>query len=114
VARARICWEDGGVISIDEVLETLRDTFGDRFPISDDTYKVIRIVNELWDDPHIDQIDNGGIEFCWNKRGSFSEPDNATQPTFKSVQQSSLSGSANSIGSYSSSSSSTPGSTASS
>ena len=37
--------------------------------MSPDVDMVLRLIWALWDDPHIDQVDDGSIEFAWNEEG---------------------------------------------
>lgn len=53
------------VVSIDELLDELSD----RLPLSEDTCTLLNLIVQLWDNPRIDQIPNGGIEFAWNENG---------------------------------------------
>lgn len=54
---------DGCVVGIGEVLDHLDDRFGKEAGLSSD------VCTDLWDDPHIDQVAEGYIEFCWNEAG---------------------------------------------
>jgi hypothetical protein len=63
-AREVIRSEGGCVVSIWQLLDELSDLFGNRFVVSPDTYKVLDLIETLWDDPHIDQVPGGGIEFA--------------------------------------------------
>lgn len=72
VAAARELIRDEGdacVIDLYDLLDELGDKFGDRFPVSPDTNKVLQLILTLWDDPHIDNPGIGGIEFAWNEKG---------------------------------------------
>lgn len=61
---------DGCVVSIGDLLDELSDKFGDRFPVSPDTYNVLNLIGTLWADPHVDQVPHTGwIEFAWNEKG---------------------------------------------
>jgi len=63
---------DACVVSIYRLLHELSDKFGDRFPVSPDTYKVLDLIETLWADSHVDQVpDTGSIEFAWNEKGWF-------------------------------------------
>jgi hypothetical protein len=60
---------DACVVSIYQLLDGLSDMFGDRFPVSPDTYKVLDLIGTLWADPHVDQVPHGWIEFAWREKG---------------------------------------------
>jgi hypothetical protein len=48
--------------------------FGDRLPVSPDTYEVVELIETLWADPHIDQVPSAGsIELVWNAKGGGNE-----------------------------------------
>jgi hypothetical protein len=71
---------DGCVISIWQLLDELSDKFGDRFPLSPDTYVVLDLMQTLWTDPHVDQVpfrDAESIEFAWNEKGYYPDLDPA-------------------------------------
>jgi hypothetical protein len=75
-ARELIRNEEGGcVVHIHELIEGLRSELGERFGVLSDAYRMIALVERLWEDPHIDHPDNGFIEFVWNEKGwSRNEP----------------------------------------
>jgi hypothetical protein len=61
---------DACVVSIYRLLDELSDMFGDRFPVSPDTYKALDLIQTLWADPHVDQVPyTESIEFAWNEKG---------------------------------------------
>ena len=61
---------DRCLVHICQLLDELSSMFGDRFRVSPETYKVLNLIEMLWEDPHIDQVpDTGAIEFAWNERG---------------------------------------------
>jgi hypothetical protein len=61
---------DGCIVSIDQLLDELSGKFGDRFPVSPDTYEVLDLIETLWADPHVDQVSHSGlIEFAWSEKG---------------------------------------------
>ncbi len=60
---------DRCVVSICQLLDELSDKFGDRFPVSPDMYKLVDLIEELWADPHVDQVPHESVEFAWNERG---------------------------------------------
>jgi hypothetical protein len=63
---------DGCIVSIRHLLDELSDRFGDWLNVSPDMYKVLDLIETLWDDPHVDQVPNTGwIEFAWNQKGRF-------------------------------------------
>ena len=69
-AREFIRGEGGCVVSICQLLDELSDMFGDRFPVSPDTYKALDLIQTLWADPHVDQVPyTESIEFAWNEKG---------------------------------------------
>ncbi|MGZ4524858.1 MAG: hypothetical protein ACXVX7_00075 [Mycobacterium sp.] len=70
VAAAReFIRSEGAVVSICELLDELRNEFGDRFSVSPDTYRVLDLIETVWADPHVDQAPNTGhIEFAWNEK----------------------------------------------
>jgi hypothetical protein len=69
-AREFIRGEGGCVVSICQLLDELSDKFGDRFPVSPDTYKALDLIETLWADPHVDQVPyTETIEFAWNEKG---------------------------------------------
>ena len=69
-AREFIRGEGGCVVSIWWLLDEMTDKFGDRFPVSPDTYKVLDLIETLWADQHVDQVPGtGSIEFAWNEKG---------------------------------------------
>jgi hypothetical protein len=57
---------DGCVVGIHQLLDELSDKFGDRFPVSRNTYEVLDLIETLWADPHVDQVPHGWIEFAWS------------------------------------------------
>ena len=64
------------VVSIYQLLDELSGKFGDRFPVSPDTYEVLDLIETLWADPHVDQVpDMGLIWFAWNEQGLDQVPD---------------------------------------
>jgi hypothetical protein len=70
-ARAFIRNEEGCIVSIGELLEGLSG----RLSVPEDTYTVLNLIAELWDDPHIDQVpDTGDVEFAWNNCDSDPSP----------------------------------------
>ncbi len=72
VAAAReIIRSDDCVVSISQLLHDLGEKFGDRFSLSPDVDMVLWLIWALWDDPHIDQVDDGLIEFAWNEEGYY-------------------------------------------
>ena len=47
-------------------LGDLLDTLGDRFPTTPDMHRLIELIYELWNDPHVEQVTGfGGIDFAW-------------------------------------------------
>jgi hypothetical protein len=61
---------DTGIVEIWQVLDKLSDKFGNRFNVSPDVYKVLDLIDGLWEDPHVDQMPNTGlIEFAWDEAG---------------------------------------------
>jgi hypothetical protein len=64
--------EDGGcVVSIGQLLEELSDKLGGRFVVSSDMHRLVDLIEELWADPHVDQVPHTGcIEFAWNEPGA--------------------------------------------
>jgi hypothetical protein len=71
-AREFIRGEGGCVVSIWWLLDEMSDKFGDRFPVSPDTYKVLDLIETLWADQHVDQVpDTETNEFAWNEKGWF-------------------------------------------
>lgn len=70
--------EDGCVVSIWELLKALSDKFGEQFTVSPEVHRVVGLIEELWDDQHIDPVTNlAAIEFAWIEsplqRSDFSE-----------------------------------------
>jgi len=64
------------VVSIWQLLDELSGKFGDRFPVSPDTYEVLDLIETLWADPHVDQVpDMGLIWFAWSEQGFAQVPD---------------------------------------
>ncbi len=63
--------EDECVIGIGEVLEHLDKLFGEDSGLTSDVGTVLSLCVELWTDPHIDQVCDGGIDFCWNETGDW-------------------------------------------
>jgi hypothetical protein len=68
-AREFIRSEGGYVVSICQLLDELSDMFGDRFPVSPDTYKALDLIQMRWADPHVNQAPHGSIEFAWSEEG---------------------------------------------
>ena len=61
---------DACVVSIYRLLHELSDKFGDRFPVSPDTYKVLDLIETLWADSHVDQVPGTEAnEFAWHEKG---------------------------------------------
>jgi hypothetical protein len=61
---------DRCIVSISRLLNKLSDKFGDRSNVSPDVYKVLDLIKELWEDPHVDQMPNTRlIEFAWDEAG---------------------------------------------
>ena len=68
-AREFIRGEGGCVVSIWWLLDEMTDKFGDRFPVSPDTYKVLDLIETLWADSHVDQVPaTETIEFAWHEK----------------------------------------------
>lgn len=67
--------EDGCVVGIGEVLEHLDERFGDGTGITSDVPTVLNLCAALWEDPHIDQVPGGWIDFCWNEAGDWPRED---------------------------------------
>lgn len=65
--------EDGCVIGIADVLEHLDERFGEAAGITSDVTTVLGLCVDLWADPHIDQVDDGFIDFCWNEEGDWPQ-----------------------------------------
>ncbi len=63
--------EDGCVVGIGEVLEHLDEVFGEAAGLTSDVGTVLNLCEELWADPHIDQVPGGWIDFCWNEVGDY-------------------------------------------
>ncbi len=61
--------EDGCVTGIREVLEHLDARFGRSVGMTTDVDLVLGLCATLWEDPHVDQVAEGYIEFCWNEVG---------------------------------------------
>lgn len=61
--------EDGCVVSISDLLNHFDERFGAAARPTDDVPTVLGLCYELWEDPHIDQVHDGGIDFCWNEEG---------------------------------------------
>jgi hypothetical protein len=70
-AREFIRGEGDCVVSIWQLLDELTDKFGDRFPVSPDTYKALDLIETLWADPHVDQVPHGCIDFACKGEGRF-------------------------------------------
>jgi hypothetical protein len=68
-AREFIRGEGGCVVSIWWLLDEMTGKFGDRFPVSPDTYKVLDLIETLWADPYVDQVPMDGSSFAWNEKG---------------------------------------------
>lgn len=49
---------DGCIVPISELLDELSDKFGDGFRVSSDAWRILDLIHELWDDPHIHRPDN--------------------------------------------------------
>jgi hypothetical protein len=68
---------DSYVVSIGQLLEELEERSGNdgnRFPVSQDKYKLVNLIEALWADSHIDQVRNtGSIEFAWNQKGRWDD-----------------------------------------
>lgn len=62
---------DGCVVGIGEVLEHLDERFGEAAGITSDVTTVLNLCTTLWEDPHIDQVADGFIDFCWNEAGDW-------------------------------------------
>jgi hypothetical protein len=74
-AREFIRREGGCVVSIWWLLDEMTDKFGDRFPVSPDTYKALDLIETLWADPHVNQVpDTESIQFAWNENGFDQAP----------------------------------------
>ena len=88
-AREFIRGEGGCVVSIWWLLDEMTDKFGDRFPVSPDTYKVLDLIETLWADSHVDQVpDTRSIEFAWNEKGWFdAAPPRDCSAAFRSRQR---------------------------
>lgn len=67
--------EDGCVVSIGEVLTHLDECFVAADGFTGDVTAVLNLCAALWDDPHIDQVRGGWIEFCWNQAGHWPRED---------------------------------------
>jgi hypothetical protein len=63
--------EDGCITSVGEVLEHLDDRFGKAAGITTDVSTVLDLCAALWEDPHIDQVPSGWIDFCWREKGNW-------------------------------------------
>lgn len=74
-AAREIIRRDDGVVSISELLHDLREKFGDRFSLSPDVDMVLWLIWALWEDPDIDQVQDGWIEFAWNEEGDSPDLD---------------------------------------
>ncbi len=61
--------EDGCVTGIREVLEHLDARFGRSAGMTTDVDLVLGLCAALWEDPHVDQVAEGCIDFCWNEQG---------------------------------------------
>ena len=59
---------DGCLVSIGDLVDEL----GDRLPLSENTWTLLNVIGELWDNPHIDQVPCGWIDFAWNEEGGES------------------------------------------
>ena len=60
------------LVGVRQLLDELSGKFGDRFPVSPDTYEVLDLIETLWADPHVDQVPyTESIEFAWNEKGRF-------------------------------------------
>jgi hypothetical protein len=70
-ARVLIHREGGCIVSIWQLLDEMTDKFDDQFPVSPDAYKALDLIETLWDDPHVNQVPHGWIEFSWNEKGRF-------------------------------------------
>jgi hypothetical protein len=69
-AREFIRGEGGCVVSIWWLLDEMTDKFGDRFPVSPETYKALDLIETLWADSHVDQVPaTETIELAWNEKG---------------------------------------------
>ena len=74
-AREFIRGKGGYVDSIWWLLDEMTDKFGDRFPMSADTYKVLDLIETLWADSHVDQVpDTEANEFAWHEKGFHQVP----------------------------------------
>ena len=52
------------------MLDELSDKFGNRFPVSPNTYRALDLIETLWADSHVNQVPNTeSIEFAWNEKG---------------------------------------------
>jgi hypothetical protein len=80
-AREFIRGEGGCVVSIWWLLDEMIGKFGDRFPMSQDTYKVLDLIETLWADSHVDQVPGTeSIEFAWNEKGFHQVPVGGLKP----------------------------------
>lgn len=65
----------GGVVGIGEVLEHLDEVFGKDIGLTSDVGIVLNLITALWEDPHIDQVPGGWVDFCWNPAGDWPRED---------------------------------------
>jgi hypothetical protein len=57
---------EGCPVSIGDLLDELSNKFGDRFRVSPDMYKLVNLIEMLWDDPDIHHPNTEWVEFAWN------------------------------------------------
>ena len=55
----------GVVVTVDELLDELSSIM----PITPEVHTIITLVNDLWNDPNIDPVDDDKIEFVWVEKG---------------------------------------------
>ena len=71
--------KNGCVIGIWELLEHLDEVFGEQAGITSDVPTVLGLCVDLWEDPHIDQVPDGWIDFCWNEKGHWPRENDGPQ-----------------------------------
>lgn len=63
--------KEGCVVGIGEVLQHLDEVFGEAAGLTSDVGTVLSLCFELWADPHVRQVAEGGIEFFWTDAGDW-------------------------------------------
>lgn len=57
------------VVSVSQRLDELGHRFGGKFLVTSEMYQLVDLIETLWDEPHIEQVPYGRIEFAWDEVG---------------------------------------------